>query len=253
VRYLILSDIHSNDDAFSAVLHRVKRKRFDRIICLGDFVGYAADPNKVLDRFRALPKTRFSIRGNHDKVVAGADPGELFNPPALAAARWTADRLSRENVDFLRKLPPGPTIVDEVFVVCHGSPLDEDAYIFSDFDASMNFVQMERMAEGVGVCFFGHSHIPSVFTLEGDGGIRVEAIRGNRFRLELRRDRKYLVNPGSVGQPRDRNPHAAYAIFDAASRTVHFDRVPYDVQSARRKIYRAGLPAVLGDRLVIGL
>ncbi len=253
MRYLILSDIHSNDEAFAAVVHRVKRKRFDRIICLGDFVGYAADPNKVLDRFRALPKTRFSIRGNHDKVVTGSDAGELFNPPAMLAARWTAERLSKENLEFLRKLPLGPTIVDDRFVVCHGSPLDEDAYIFSDFDASMNFIQMDRMAATVPLCFFGHSHIPSVFTLESDGGIRVEAVRGSRHRLVLKPDRKYLVNPGSVGQPRDRNPNAAYALYDAAEGVIYFDRVPYDVQATRRKIHRAGLPPVLGDRLVIGL
>ena len=252
MRYLIVSDIHSNDEAFAAVLARVKRKRFDRVICLGDFVGYAADPNKVLDRFRHIPRTTFSIRGNHDKVVTGADPGELFNPPALYAARWTASRLSKPNLEFLKRLPQGPTIVDELFVVCHGSPLDEDAYIFSDFDASMNFIQMDRMAAGIDVCFFGHSHIPSVFTLEADG-IRVEAIRNARVKLRLEPGKKYLVNPGSVGQPRDRNPKASYALYDAVAATVHFDRVPYDVEATRRKIHRAGLPPVLGDRLVIGL
>ncbi len=252
MRYLIVSDLHSNDEAFSAVLSRVKRKRFDRVICLGDFVGYAADPNKVLDRFRHLSKTTFSIRGNHDKVVTGADPGELFNPPALYAARWTTSRLSKPNIEFLKRLPPGPTIVDELFVVCHGSPLDEDAYIFSDFDASMNFIQMDRMAAGIDVCFFGHSHIPSVFTLETDG-IRVEAIRGARAKLRLEPGKRYLVNPGSVGQPRDRNPKASYALYDTTEGVVHFDRVPYDVEATRRKILRAGLPPVLGDRLVIGL
>jgi predicted phosphodiesterase len=252
VRYLIVSDLHSNDEAFSAVLFRVKRKRFDRVICLGDFVGYAADPNKVLDRFRRISKTTFSIRGNHDKVVTGADPGELFNPPALYAARWTANRLSKPNLEFLKRLPPGPTIVDDLFVVCHGSPIDEDAYIFSDFDASMNFIQMDRMAAGIDVCFFGHSHIPSVFTLEADG-IRVEAIRGSRAKLRLEPGKRYLVNPGSVGQPRDRNPRASYAIFDTTAGVVHFDRVPYDVEAARKKILRVGLPPVLGDRLVIGL
>ena len=252
MRYLIVSDLHSNDEAFSAVLSRVKRKRFDRVICLGDFVGYAADPNKVLDRFRHLPKTTFSIRGNHDKVVTGADPGELFNPPALYAARWTANRLSKPNLEFLKRLPPGPTIVDDLFVVCHGSPLDEDAYIFSDFDASMNFIQMDRMAAGIEVCFFGHSHIPSVFTLEVDG-IRVEAIRGARAKLRLEPGKRYLVNPGSVGQPRDRNPRASYVLYDTVEGVVHFDRVPYDVEATRRKILRAGLPPVLGDRLVIGL
>jgi predicted phosphodiesterase len=252
VRYLLISDLHSNDEALTAVFNRVKRKRFDRVVCLGDFVGYAADPNKVLDRIRTMPRTTLSIRGNHDKVVSGADPGEMFNPPALYAARWTAERLSKENLEFLRRLPTGPSLVDDLFVVCHGSPLDEDAYIFSDFDASMNFVHMNRLSPGIDLCFFGHSHIPSVFTLEPNG-IRVEAIRGARATLKLEPGKKYLINPGSVGQPRDRNPKASYAIFDASDRTVRFDRVPYDVQATRRKIHRAGLPAMLGDRLVVGL
>ncbi len=146
----------------------------------------------------------------------------------------------------------GPILVDDLFALCHGSPLDEDAYIFSDFDASMNFVQLQRLAPGVDLCFFGHSHIPSVFTLERDG-IRVEAVRGSRAMLKLDPGKKYLINPGSVGQPRDRNPKASYAIYDADEGVVHFDRVAYDVQATRRKIQRAGLPAMLGDRLVVGL
>jgi diadenosine tetraphosphatase ApaH/serine/threonine PP2A family protein phosphatase len=116
----------------------------------------------------------------------------------------------------------------------------------------MNFIQMDRMAAGIDVCFFGHSHIPSVFTLEMDG-IRVEAIRGARAKLKLERGKRYLINPGSVGQPRDRNPKASYALYDTTEGVVHFDRVPYDVEATRRKILRAGLPPVLGDRLVIGL
>src|SRR5258706_1752925 len=194
MRYLLLSDLHSNDEALSAVLSRVKRKKFDRIVCLGDFVGYAADPNKVLDRFRTLPRTTISIRGNHDKVVAGVDPGDMFNPPALYAARWTAERLSKENVEFLRRLPVGPVVVDGKFVVCHGSPLDEDAYLFSGLDASMNFVQMHRLAPEMDLCFFGHSHIPSVFTL-APGGIPVEAGRGSRARLDLGTGKRYLLHP----------------------------------------------------------
>jgi predicted phosphodiesterase len=252
VRYLVLSDLHANDEALAAVLARVKRKRFDRVLCLGDFVGYAADPNKVLDRMRTMPRTTIAIRGNHDKVVSGIDSGEMFNPPALFAARWTSERLSKENLEYLRRLPLGPILVDDLFALCHGSPLDEDAYIFSDFDASMNFVQLQRFAPGVDICFFGHSHIPSVFTLERDG-IRVEAVRGSRAKLKLEPGKKYLINPGSVGQPRDRNPKASYAIYDADEGVVHFDRVAYDVQATRRKIQRAGLPAMLGDRLVVGL
>lgn len=252
MRYLLLSDLHSNHEAFEAVLQRVKRKKYDRVVCLGDFVGYAADPNKVLDRVRTMARPVVAVRGNHDKVAAGLEPGEMFNQPALAAARWTSERLSTENMEFLRRLPMGPIMVDDAFCVCHGSPIDEDAYVFSDFDASMNFVHLSRFAPGANLCFFGHSHIPSVFTLEPDG-IRVEAIRRARHRLVLESGMRYLVNPGSVGQPRDRNPRASYAIFDANEGVVTFDRVPYAAGVTRRKIIRAGLPAMLGDRLLIGL
>lgn len=246
MRYLILSDIHSNDEALAAVLSRVRRKRFDRVVILGDFVGYGANPNQVVDRIRRMRRQKIAIRGNHDKVVCGLDPGELFNPVALAAARWTAEKLSAQNFRYLEALPIGPIEVEEAFVICHGSPRDEDAYIFSDRDAWMNFRDF-----GFGVCFFGHSHIPSVFALEPHG-IRVDVVRGERSRWKLEPNRRYLVNPGSIGQPRDRNPSASYAIFDSRERIVHFDRVPYDVQKTREKIYRAGLPGMLGDRLLLG-
>jgi predicted phosphodiesterase len=246
MRNLILSDIHSNDEALSAVLSRVRRKKFDRIVILGDFVGYGADPNKVVDRIRQIRKEKIVIRGNHDKVVSGADSGELFNSVALYAARWTESRLSPANRRFIGALPVGPAMISPEIAICHGSPLDEDAYIFSDFDAYVNFREGNWK-----VCFFGHSHIPSVFTLEKNA-IRVQLVQGDRSRLELDPDNRYLINPGSIGQPRDRNPHAAYAIYDASARVVAFDRVPYDVEKARLKILRAGLPAMLGDRLPLG-
>ena len=246
MRYLMLSDIHSNDEALAAVLARVRRKKFDRVVILGDFVGYGANPNHVIDRVRRISADKISIRGNHDKVVVGLDPGDLFNPIALAAARWTAEKLTARNRKFLENLPVGPLDVEEGFAICHGSPRDEDAYIFSDRDAFINFGLFS-----FAVCFFGHSHIPSVFTLEAHG-IRVEVVKGDRTRLKLASDRRYLINPGSIGQPRDRNPAASYAIYDSRQRVVQFDRVPYDVEKAREKIRKAGLPGMLGDRLLVG-
>jgi len=246
VRYLILSDIHSNDEALAAVLARVRRKKFQKVVLLGDFVGYGANPNNVIDRIKKIKREKIAIRGNHDKVVIGEDSGDLFNAIALYAARWTEEKLSPSNRKYLETLPMGPAIVDGDFAVCHGSPLDEDAYIFSDVDAYMNF-----RAGDWKVCFFGHSHIPSVFTLEKNA-IRVEVIRGERTKLVLDPKKRYLINPGSIGQPRDRNPQAAYAIFDSSERVVFFDRVEYDVGLAREKILRAGLPAMLGDRLPLG-
>jgi diadenosine tetraphosphatase ApaH/serine/threonine PP2A family protein phosphatase len=135
--------------------------------------------------------------------------------------------------------------VDGVFEICHGSPRDEDAYIFSDRDAFVNFHGFDSR-----VCFFGHSHIPSIFTLEPHG-IRVEVVYGEH-RRRLEEGRRYLINPGSVGQPRDRNPAASYAIYDAAKRSVLFERVAYDAERTREKIHRAGLPGMLGDRLLVG-
>ena len=246
MRYLILSDIHSNAEALSAVLSRVRRKKFDRVVVLGDFVGYGANPNQVIDKIREIRREKVMIRGNHDKVVVGIESGDLFNPVALKAARWTTEKLTPRNRTFLETLPVGPVVVDGVFAICHGSPRDEDAYIFTDYDAYLNFREMSSA-----VCFFGHSHIPCVFTLE-EHGILVELVKGGRVRYPLRPELRYLINPGSIGQPRDRNASAAYAIYDSAERVVHFDRVPYAVEKARDKIYKAGLPHILGDRLLVG-
>ncbi len=246
MRFLILSDIHSNAEALAAVLARVRRKRFDRVLILGDFVGYGANPNHVIDRVRRLRRETIAIRGNHDKVVCGLETGDLFNPVALAAARWTAEKLTDRNRKFLGSLPVGPLEIEPGLTICHGSPRDEDAYIFSDRDAFMNFYLFD-----FAVCFFGHSHIPSIFTFEPEG-IGVEVVAGDRVRVQLEPHRRYLINPGSIGQPRDRNPAASYAIYDSSEKVVAFDRVAYDAGKAREKILRAGLPSLLGDRLLVG-
>jgi diadenosine tetraphosphatase ApaH/serine/threonine PP2A family protein phosphatase len=246
LRYLILSDLHSNGEALAAVLARAGRRPYDCLVVLGDLVGYGADPNEVVRRVRRVRRRKALVRGNHDRVAAGLDSGSLFNSVALAALRWTSRTLTPANRLFLAELPVGPREVDGAFVICHGSPLDEDAYIFSDSDAAWNFRGLR-----LDLCFFGHSHIPSIFTLEPDG-IRVDVVRGERQVLQLEPGRRYLVNPGSVGQPRDRNISAAYAVYDSARREIQFERVPYDVISARAKIVRAGLPEALGDRLLVG-
>lgn len=245
MRYLILSDIHSNREALSAVLAFVRRKRWDRAIVLGDVVGYGANPNEAVDMVRAL-RPLVAIRGNHDKVCSGIEDGEMFNRVALQAALWTRERLTPRNLRWLRSLPEGPVVVDGSFAVAHGTPIDEDAYIFGEIEALNVFRQT-----AFPLCFFGHSHFPVVFGLSPDA-IQTVITTSPAFRFRLEPGVRYLVNPGSIGQPRDGNPLASFAMFDSATRTVSVYRVPYPLGRAQRKILDAGLPRPLADRLALG-
>ena len=245
MRYLILSDLHSNQDALEAVLAFVRRKRWQRAIFLGDVVGYGARPNQVVEAVRRL-RPHALIRGNHDKVCSGIENGELYNRIALEAAMWTRRKLTRDNLRWLEGLPQGPVEVDGTFAISHGTPIDEDAYVFGEIEA-LNVFRLTPYS----LCFFGHSHFPVVFAL-GPDAITTILPRGPSFRLKLEPGLRYLVNPGSVGQPRDGNPHAAMAILDTRTRTIAIHRVPYSVGAAQGRIRRAGLPRALADRLAIG-
>ncbi len=246
MRYLILSDMHANWDAFEAVLRRARRKRFDAVLVLGDLVGYGGAPNQVVEAVRRLGPKVYTVRGNHDKVVAGIDRGANFNQTALLAAQWTTHRLTPGNLRFVRELPQGPLQVEEGLAICHGSPLDEDTYVFSDVDAYEIFSSYENP-----VTFFGHTHIPSIFWLEGRV-LGVRALRGTSGRIVLAPGGRYLLNPGSIGQPRDRDPRASYMTYDSERRVVRWYRSPYPVAEAQQRIRKAGLPGVLADRLAVG-
>ncbi len=245
MRYLILSDIHANREALSAVLSFVRRKRWDKAIFLGDLVGYGANPNQTVDMVRQL-KPLIAIRGNHDKVCSGIEEGELFNRVALQAAMWTRRRLTPSNLKWLRSLPEGPMIVDGEFAISHGTPIDEDAYIFGEIEA-LNVFRQTKFP----LCFFGHSHFPVLFGLTPDAIHTVLSVAPS-FRFKLRPGARYLINPGSIGQPRDGNPLASFAIYDSDTRTVTVHRVPYRVEQAQSKILEAGLPRPLADRLALG-
>ena len=251
MRYLILSDIHANWEALAAVLNHVRRKKFERILFLGDAVGYGASPNLVLDWLRSVGSSGVLIRGNHDRVCSGLDSGEYFNRFALHAAEWTADILEDRNRKILRDLPEGPVVVEDQVAMCHGAPHDEDAYLFSGNDALPAFEALPQQ-----VTFFGHTHVPSVFSLDERAAptdMEVRLLAGERGRISLEEGRRYLINPGSVGQPRDRDPRAAYGIYDSQTRRFYHYRVAYPVAEARRRILRAGLPPMLGDRLLHGV
>jgi predicted phosphodiesterase len=246
VRYLILSDMHANWDAFEVVLRRARRKRFDAVLVLGDLVGYGAAPNQVVEAVRRLGPRLHTVRGNHDKVVAGIDNGSNFNHTALAAAQWTTQRLTPGNLRYVRELPRGPVQIERDLAICHGSPLNEDTYVFSDVDAWEIFAGFPNT-----VTFFGHTHIPSLFSLEGRV-LGVRALRGTSGRIVLHPGGRYLLNPGSIGQPRDRDPRASYMTYDSDRRVVRWYRIPYPVEEAQRRIRRAGLPHTLADRLGFG-
>jgi diadenosine tetraphosphatase ApaH/serine/threonine PP2A family protein phosphatase len=245
VRYLLLSDIHSNWEALQAVLQDAAGE-YDAILCCGDLVGYCADPNRVIDWCRANLKA--IVRGNHDKVVAGLDGLEWFNPIAQAASLWTRGELSPANLEYLTNLPRGPIPVDD-FVLAHGAPIDEDEYLTDIFEARQAFNYVERA-----VTFVGHTHLQGGFRLETRNVEKIGRpdLHSSELLLDIKPDSWYLVNPGSVGQPRDRDSRAAYAIHDSGQRLVAFRRVAYDVGTTQAKIRRAGLPDSLAHRLASG-
>jgi len=246
MRYLVLTDIHANLEALEACLDDARDRRCDQTLVLGDLVGYGADPNAVIDRVLAL-KPLAIVRGNHDKVACGLEQAEGFNAVAKSAARWTLDVLTPEYREWLCALPQGPTEVDDLVEICHGSPFDEDAYIFDELDAVRALKASSRP-----LCLFGHTHYPVTFELNGETMESAGGSAASDVILQIRDGCRYLVNPGSVGQPRDGDPRAAYAIVDTDERLVELFRVKYPVDEAQAKIIDAGLPEVLAQRLGVG-
>ena len=213
---------------------------------LGDVVGYAADPNAVVALVREL-KAKAMVRGNHDKVACGLEQPDGFNAVARAAAQWTFDVLTDDHRAWLASLAQGPIAVDDLVEICHGSPVDEDAYIFDETDALRALKATSRP-----LCLFGHTHFPVTFQLAG-GELQANGpATAGEARLELRPDVLYLVNPGAVGQPRDGDARAAYAIVDVGERCIELYRVDYPIEKAQMKIIEAGLPPVLAKRLGVG-
>ncbi len=246
MRYLVLTDIHANLEALDVCLADAATHGYDQTLVLGDLVGYGPDPNAVVDRVQALAPVAL-IRGNHDKVACGLEQPDGFNAVARRAAIWTLENLTPEHRTWLAALPTGPVIVDDMIQICHGSPFDEDAYLFDELDAVRALKVSQRP-----LCLFGHTHYPVTFSLT-DG--RVDTIGGAHSLdgpLLVQEGSKYLLNPGSVGQPRDGDPRAAYAIADTTARRVDLYRLAYPMASTQAKIIDAGLPEVLAQRLSVG-
>ena len=245
MRALVVSDLHANLEALRTVMTRVRRKKYEVVFCLGDFVGYGAQPNHVLDIMRTLRGRKVYIRGNHDRVAAGLDDAEGFNNAAKTAALWTRDRLSAPNRRFLRDLPVGPVIHRGV-MLCHGSPYDEDEYVFNVHHAAQILALFEAP-----FILFGHTHLPAVFSIDPQMNVRGFAVR-DEATVKLEPGLRYLINPGSVGQPRDRNSASSCIILDTEKRTVQFFRVAYDIGKTQSTILKAGLPQILASRLQFG-
>lgn len=242
MRALVLSDIHGNLHALEAVLSSAER--FEELWNLGDAVGYGANPNEVLEVLRA--QAAVNVRGNHDRVCAGLTSTEGFNPIAAEAAEWTREQLTPGNLEWLRAVPKGPVRASEEAVCVHGSPLHEDHYILSMRDA---WTPLQRMETGL--TFFGHTHVQGGFVQLGAEWeeSRPAFERDSACRLAIAVGSRMLVNPGSVGQPRDGDPRAAFAIYDSEAAQVTFRRVAYDVPGAQEAIRAAGLPERLATRL----
>lgn len=254
MRYLVLSDIHGNREALDAVVKDAQGK-YDHAISCGDLCDYGPDSNYVINWARA--NLTAAIRGNHDRVCAGLDSIDGFTELAQDSARWTMEHLTPDNRTYLRELPPGPLLVDESLVLVHGSPRDEDEYVTNMKEISEVFsflaVNVESEVSTLPF-FFGHTHMQGVFLRE-DGrtrGISPPLAPIPEARIALTAGARYLINPGSVGQPRDGDARAAYAIFDSTAREVSLHRVPYDYLATERKIVTGGLPLKLGVRLAFG-
>jgi diadenosine tetraphosphatase ApaH/serine/threonine PP2A family protein phosphatase len=236
----VVSDVHANIEALDAVLADAGRQSAERLWCLGDIVGYGADPNPVCDRLRV--DCDAAVAGNHDWAACGKMTLGYFNSAAAAAAEWTASQLSPSSREWLASLPLA-RLEDGVRLV-HGSPSDPEAwqYVLSVSEAEGEMASFEET-----LCLIGHSHFPGAF--ESDGS-RVRYSRTDRVRLLP--EHRYLVNVGSVGQPRDGDPRACYLLLDTEKSEIVHRRVPYDIAAAQRKILSAGLPPFLASRLAQG-
>ncbi len=246
MRLLVLSDIHANLTALEAALHAADGS-WDRVVCLGDVVGYGPDPNEVTSRIRDLGAT--TIRGNHDKAVTDLMGTDDFNPIARAAVLWSRSQLSNENLDWLAALPQGPREAEGVVLV-HGAFQDEDEYVFTPSQA------LEGLLDStLPVTFYGHTHHQGGFSYQ-DTLLEVLQLHPRdteeRSALHLENGKRYLLNPGSIGQPRDGDPRAGFAIADLEHEIVEFWRVPYEIEKVQERMRLAKLPEPLALRLTVG-
>jgi predicted phosphodiesterase len=240
MRYAIFSDIHANLEALEAMLRDAEEQKCAHFVCLGDVVGYNANPHECVARVQQMDCP--IVKGNHDEQASLLESSRDFNELAEAAIEWTRDNLTSDDKQWLRDLRLQRQVRD--FSIVHAT-LDTPAqwgYVFNNLDAATSFTYQHT-----NVCFFGHTHVPMAF-IKDDAGVR--RVRVDQLRIELAK--KYFINVGSVGQPRDGDWRAAYCIYDLDHENVEQRRVKYDLSLAQKKIIDAGLPSLLAERLAIG-
>jgi predicted phosphodiesterase len=243
MRIAVIADIHANLEALQAVRDRIAELSVDEIVCLGDIVGYNANPNECVDVIRS--EKILSVLGNHDVCASGREQPSRFNALARSAVFWTREHLTEESRLFLLNLPRERRVHD--FFLIHGSIHDTDRYLLSREDAVDNFQLLVGLPGDLKFGFFGHTHVGAAF-IDHEGRISSDL----SSELSLSPGKRYLINPGSVGQPRDGDPRASFLVFDRDELTVLFFRVRYDIKACQDKIIRAGLPPQLAWRLEQG-
>ncbi len=239
MKYAIIADIHANLEAFQVVLEDIKQQKCTHTACLGDVVGYNANPKECLDMVRDMNIP--CVKGNHDDYCSSDEPLDGFNPAAAEAVNWTRKQLNAEDRQWLRDLKYMRMVT--TFTIVHAT-LDGPqrwGYVFDKLAAAASFTY-----QNTAVCFFGHTHVPVAF-------IRDNMVRGGTYsKFKVEPGKKYFVNVGAIGQPRDNNPKAAYVVYDMDEGTIELRRLEYDIATAQKKILDAGLPARLAERLAFG-
>lgn len=244
MRYLIVSDLHANLEATQAVLDAAAPLGCGGVLVLGDLVGYGPDPEAVVACVRALPGAHV-IRGNHDRVAVQPEGAAAFNPAARDAILWTRAQLGADPLTYLAGLPQGPLAIDEDTAICHGAPFDEDAYIFGPGEANAALRASTRR-----LLFFGHTHVAALYAAAPGLPMRVAGPSASSpYQVTLDPGERWLINPGSVGQPRDGDWRAAFGVLDTGAQTFTCHRVAYDAARTREKMRLAGLPASLIARI----
>lgn len=243
MRYFIFSDIHGNLEALTVVLNQIPQFHPDRVVCLGDVVGYGPNPNECVQRINQI--ANIQIMGNHDHAVLGLTDVAYFNQFAKMAVLWTRQILSKENLEILRTFTFKEPESDILFV--HSTPVNPERwdYIFNPLEGKYYLQHLQEH-----ICFIGHSHQPLFFEKDVTGQVMFH--RNSAFTFSMREGSKYIVNVGSVGQPRDGNPETSFGVYDSDSRTFEVHRLPYDIAATQKKMTELNLPSFLIDRLAYG-